>query len=123
MKTFRIFKWFVVGLITFLSDTILFLLLFKISHTAGFSNILSNLVALTLNYKLHHSWSFKSKNSHKNALPVYLIILLLNISLNTIIVINLLDLINNGFFAKFFSAILVAPLNYLQLKYFAFKSK
>lgn len=123
MKTLGLFKWFVVGLLTFLSDTILFLLLFKISHSASLSNILSNLFALTLNYKLHHSWSFKSKSSHKNALPVYLIILLLNISLNTLIVVNLLDLINNGFFAKFFSAILVAPLNYLQLKYLAFKSK
>lgn len=113
------FRWLIVGLVTYLVDTVIFLSLVGI-YGVFISNFVSASLALALNFSLHQIWSFKKTAPLKfTKVFKYLLQFLFTWIIATLIIYFCQSLIGE-FWAKTLSVALTAPIGYLLLKFWVF---
>ena len=118
-----IYRWAFVGVTTFLIDYLIFLFIFSSNDSVYIANFFSGLVSIFFNYMAHYFWSFKSRSNHSKSGIKYLINLILFWSLGTFL---LKFLILSGIEAKYAKLIpvpIIAPLSFISLRFFVFKSQ
>ena len=116
-------RWFIVGSVTFLIDTGLFLLAFSLTNIVIASNLFSGVIATLFNYLSHYHWSFASNREHKQSTLIYLAFFFIFLFLGTTLVATF---VNSGFepaFAKVGSALLTAPMSFFIMKFITFKGR
>jgi putative flippase GtrA len=116
-------RWALVGITTFTIDYLIFLFVFYINNSVYIANFCSGLISISFNYMAHYFWSFKSKSNHSKSGIKYLVDLVLFWTLGTLL---LKFLISSGVEAKYAKLIpvpIIAPLTFLSLKFFVFKSQ
>jgi putative flippase GtrA len=116
-------RWFIVGCLTFVIDTSVFLGLYHLTKWAVLSNILSGTLATIFNYVSHYHWSFVSNRAHRQSTFFYLVFFLAFLALNTSIVRILIKFGMNPLFSKVLTAAGLAPLSFLSMKFLTFRRK
>jgi putative flippase GtrA len=115
------YRWALVGSITFAIDYLFFLLAYSAYNTVYTANFFSGLISITFNYSAHYKWSFKSKTNHSKTGVKYLFNLILFWTLGTVLLKLLISAGIEAKYAKLIPIILIAPLSFLSLKFFVFK--
>jgi len=114
-------RWFIVGSVTFLIDTGLFLFVFSLTDIVIASNLFSGSIATLFNYLSHYHWSFASDREHKQSTLIYLTFFFLFLFLGTTLVTTL---VNSGLepaLAKVGSALITAPISFFIMKFITFR--
>ena len=117
-----IWRWGLVGVTTATIDYLIFVLLYSVISSVLVANFCAGLVSISFNYTSHYFWSFKSQFDHTKAGLKYLINLITFWSINTLL---LKALIIGGFdpkIAKLIPIPLIAPLSFISLRFFVFKT-
>jgi len=84
-------RWFIVGSVTFLIDTGLFLFVFSLTDIVIASNLFSGSIATLFNYLSHYHWSFASDREHKQSTLIYLTFFFIFLFLGTTLVTTLVN--------------------------------
>jgi putative flippase GtrA len=116
-------RWFIVGSVTFLIDTGLFLFVFSLTDIVIASNLFSGSIATLFNYLSHYHWSFASDREHKQSTVIYLVFFFIFTFLGTSIVVTL---VNSGLepaFAKVGTALIIAPISFFIMKFITFRRR
>ena len=114
-------RWFIVGSVTFLIDTGLFLFVFSLTDIVIASNLFSGSIATLFNYLSHYHWSFASDREHKQSTLIYLTFFFIFLFLGTTLVTTL---VNSGLepaLAKVGSALITAPISFFIMKFITFR--
>lgn len=114
-------KWGIVGFITTGFDYILFLAFYKNLDSVYISNLLSGVLATSMNYFAHHRWTFGSSRAHSSSGPRYFLSLAFWWFLSTFLIKFLIDSGIKPEIAKITPTFLLLPLNYLILNKVVFK--
>ena len=117
------YRWAFVGITTFLIDYLIFLSIFSSYGSVYIANFLSGLVSISFNYAAHYFWSFKSKSNYSKSGVKYLINLILFWSFGTFLVKSLISSGIESKYAKLMQVLIIAPLSFISLRFFVFKSK
>jgi len=116
-------RWAVVGVITFLIDYTIFLVLFGPTSSVFLANFISGTIATAFNYLTHHKWTFESEEDHSRSGIKYLLTLIfwwfVGTSLLKVLIVSGLD----PRLAKFIPPLIVTPFNYFVLNYLVFNRK
>lgn len=115
-------RWFIVGSATFVLDTGLFLLLFKITSIAALSNLISVSTATIFNYLAHYHWSFSSTRGHKQSTLIYLVSFFIFLFLGTTLVSFLIHSGIHPLPSKVGTAAIIAPMSFLLMKFVTFRT-
>ena len=116
-------RWVIVGITTAVIDYIVFISMYSAVNSVLIANFCAGLLSITFNYFAHYFWSFKSEANHLKSGIRYLF----NIVIIWVISTLLLNvLITEGIepkIAKLIPMLLIAPLNFLSLRFFVYKKK
>jgi putative flippase GtrA len=118
-----LFRWALVGVSTAIIDYVIFISLYSVITSVLVANFFAGLVSLSFNYSAHYFWSFKSHTDHTKSGLKYLINLITFWSISTLL---LKTLITSGLdpkIAKLMPILIIAPLSFISLKFFVFKSR
>jgi putative flippase GtrA len=115
-------RWALVGITTFTIDYLIFLFVFYINNSVYIANFCSGLISISFNYVAHYFWSFKSKSKHSKSGIKYLVDLVLFWTLGTLLLKFLISSDIEAKYAKLIPVPIIAPLTFLSLKFFVFKS-
>lgn len=108
----RVFRWVVTGTTTTLLDVAIFHVLFGAWDVLLAANAVSLSVSTTLNYLMHHAWSFRATRAHRGAAPRFLVSLGVYYVINSTLVAGFVALGVDATVAKVVSVPLQAPLNF-----------
>ena len=114
-------RWFIVGCLTVVIDTTLFLTLFQLTNKPIVSNLISGTIATTFNYVAHYHWSFSSDRKHTQSTVLYLTFFFIFLLLGTT---SIKFLISSGvppLFSKLGTAGAIAPVSFFLMKFVTFK--
>jgi len=114
-------RWFIVGSVTFLIDTSLFLLAFSLTDIVIASNLFSGAIATLFNYLSHYHWSFASDREHKQSTLIYLAFFFMFLLLGTTLVSTFVNAGLEPAFAKVGSALITAPISFFIMKFVTFR--
>jgi len=117
------FRWAVVGLSTTLIDYLIFISLYSWSRSVFFSNLISASVATSINYLLHHRWTFKSDLNYTKSGIRYLVNLIFWWFMSSSIIKYLIVLNVDAKIAKLAPLLIIVPVNYFVLNHLVFKRK
>jgi len=117
------FRWAVVGLSTTLIDYLIFISLYSWSRSVFFSNLISASVATSINYLLHHRWTFKSDLNYTKSGIRYLVNLIIWWFMSSSIIKYLIVLNVDAKIAKLAPLLIIVPVNYFVLNHLVFKRK
>jgi putative flippase GtrA len=114
-------RWATVGISTFIIDYSIFITLYGPIDSVFIANFIAAIFATSINYFLHHRWTFKSEQNHSRSTVKYLLTLLfwwfVGTSILKILIVSGLD----PRLAKFIPVVIVTPFNYFVLNYLVFK--
>jgi putative flippase GtrA len=116
-------RWGTVGLLTNVLDYFLFVNLYGPIKSVFLANLLSAMVATSINYFTHHRWTFKSEQNHSSSGVKYLFNLTVWWLVSTSIIKVLVVLGINPKIAKLVPLLIIVPVNYFVLNYVVFKRK
>ena len=116
-------RWAIVGVTTFIIDYSLFLLLYGPIESVFIANFFAASVATSLNYVMHHRWTFKSEEDHSRSTFKCLLTLIFWWFVGTSILKGLIVSGLDPRLAKFLPVIIVIPFNYFVLNYLVFKKR
>lgn len=116
-------RWAAVGMFTNGIDYFLFLLLYGSIRSVFIANLISALIATSINYFSHHRWTFRSDQTHSNSGTKYLINLIFWWFVSTSIIKGLVVLDVDPRIAKLVPFLVIVPVNYFVLNYIIFKKK
>ena len=116
-------RWAVVGLSTTLIDYFMFISLYSWSRSVFFSNLISASVATSINYFLHHRWTFKSDLNYAKSGIRYLVNLIFWWFISSSIIKSLIVLNVDAKIAKLAPLLVIVPVNYFVLNHLVFKRK
>ena len=116
-------RWAIVGLSTTLIDYFMFISLYSWSRSVFFSNLISASVATSINYFLHHRWTFKSDQQHATSGVKYLLNLIFWWIVSSSIIKMLVALGVDVKIAKLAPLVFIVPVNYFVLNRVVFKKK
>ena len=116
-------RWSAVGITTFTIDYILFLVLFDLSNSVFFANLISTTIATSINYYSHHKWTFRSEQNHSNSGLKYLVNLTFWWFISTTVIKTLVVFGIDPKLAKLAPLVLIVPINYFVLNKIVFKQK
>ncbi len=116
-------RWAAVGMFTNGIDYFLFLLLYGSIRSVFIANLISASIATSINYFSHHSWTFRSDQTHSNSGTKYLINLIFWWFVSTSIIKGLVVLDVDPRVAKLVPFLVIVPVNYFVLNYIVFKKK
>ena len=114
-------RWFIVGSVTFLIDTALFLLAFSLTDIVIASNLFSGAIATLFNYLSHYHWSFASDREHRKSTLIYLAFFFIFLFLGTTLVSTFVNAGLEPAFAKVGSALITAPISFFIMKFVTFR--
>ena len=117
-----IWRWGLVGVTTATTDYLIFIFLYPVVSSVLVANFCAGLASISFNYASHYFWSFKSRSDHTKTGLKYLINLITFWSINTLL---LKALLVSGFdpkIAKLIPIPLIAPLSFISLRFFVFKT-
>jgi len=118
---FQSFRWALVGVFTNSLDYVIFLLIFYRFNSILIANFISTLIATTLNYLIHHHWTFKTSQTLVRSGFKYFINLFSWWIISTILIKILLELDVDPRISKLVPLTLVIPINFFILKLYVFK--
>ena len=117
-----VFRWAFVGVFSTVTDYVLFLIFYKNFHSVIIANLLSSIIATSVNYSLHHRWTFDSNQPYSRTGPKYFASLAFWWIVSTILIEWLIRWGVNVEFSKLAPAIILLPLNYFILNKIVFKN-
>ena len=112
---YQSFRWAFVGIVTNSIDYLLFLLIFYRF------NFVSTLIATSLNYAIHHRWTFKTSQTLVKSGLKYFINLFLWWSVSTTMIKFLIEIGLDPRVSKLIPFVVIIPLNFFILKLYVFK--
>jgi putative flippase GtrA len=116
-------RWFIVGCMTVVIDTSLFLVIFHFTDRAVISNLISGTIATCFNYFSHYHWSFTSDREHVQSTILYLTFFFIFLFLGTSVIKFLIGEGVLPIIAKLGTAATIAPLSFFIMQFVTFKSK
>ncbi len=115
-------RWVLVGIVTTGIDYVVFLIIYKNLNTVFAANLLSSLVATTINYYSHHVWTFESSQRHWSTGPRYFLSLAFWWVSSTFLIKWLIDSGISVEIAKLAPTFILLPINFLVLSKLVFKN-
>jgi putative flippase GtrA len=116
-------RWIIVGTITFAIDYLIFIGIYSIFTSVFVANFLAGLFSITFNYLAHYFWSFKSQVDHSQSGSKYLINLVIFWGLATMLLKALITVGIDPMIAKFIPILIIAPFSFLTLQSIVFNKK
>ena len=116
------FRWALVGVFSTGTDYVLFLFFYKNFQSVLIANLFSSIIATSVNYFLHHRWTFDSNQHHSRTGPKYFASLAFWWIVSTVLIEWLIRWGINVEFAKLAPTIILLPLNYFVLNKIVFKN-
>ncbi len=116
-------RWMLVGFFTTATDYLIFVSLYGPIDSVVISNFISGFVATSINYYIHHHWTFKSEQDHSKSGARYLLNLIFWWVVSTLTIKALIVLEINPKIAKLLPILVIAPINYFVLNHIVFKKK
>lgn len=120
---YSMLRWVLVGVATTAIDFFVFITLYRRINSVFVVNLISSVVATSMNYFTHHQWTFKSNQNHSRSGVKYLANLTFWWLISTSIIKTLLLLGIDPKIAKLAPILLIAPINYFVLNNIVFKKK
>jgi len=120
---YSMLRWALVGVTTTAIDYFLFITLYEQSSSVFIANSISASIATSINYLIHHRWTFKSGQKHSRTGVKYILNLLFWWLMSTSIIKMLLIVGIDPRLAKLAPLALVVPINYFILNHLVFKDK
>ena len=118
---YSILRWVLVGVTTTVIDYIIFITLYGPINSVFIVNLISSAIATSLNYFIHHRWTFKSDQNHSRSGVKFLVNLTFWWLVSTSIIKALIVLNIDPKIAKLVPIIFIAPINYFVLNKIVFK--
>ena len=116
-------RWVVVGLVTTVTDYLIFISIYGPINSVVIANFISGFVSTSINYYTHHRWTFKSDQDHSRSGTRYLINLIFWWLVSTSAIKVLIVLEIDPKIAKLLPIVFIAPINYFVLNHIVFKKK
>jgi putative flippase GtrA len=116
-------RWGLVGLTTTAIDYLLFINLYSPINSVFIANLVSASVATSINYTIHHRWTFKSEQEHSKSGIKYLFILVFWWFVSTAIIKFMIILGIDVKVAKLVPFLLIVPINYFVLNNLVFRKR
>ena len=120
---YSMLRWVLVGVSTTVIDYLIFITLYGLINSVFVVNLISSVVATSINYFTHHRWTFKSDQNHSRSGVKYLVNLTFWWLISTSIIKALIVLSIDPKIAKLAPILLIAPINYFVLNKLVFKKK
>ena len=120
---YSMLRWGAVGILTTAVDYLLFVNLYGRINSVFIANLISSVVATSINYYTHHRWTFRSEQNHSRSGIKYLLTLTFWWLVSTSIIKTLVVLNIDPKIAKLAPLIVIVPINYFVLNYIVFKKK
>jgi len=114
-------RWAVVGIFTTVIDYLLFISLYGPINSVFFVNLISVSIATSLNYYIHHRWTFKSEQNHSQSGFKYILNLTFWWFASTSIIQSLILVNIDPRIAKLAPLVFIAPINYFVLNKLVFR--
>jgi len=118
---YSILRWVLVGVTTTVIDYIIFITLYGPINSVFIVNLISSAVATSLNYFIHHRWTFKSDQNHSRSGVKYVVNLAFWWLISTSVIKTLIVLSIDPRIAKLIPILFIAPINYFVLNKIVFK--
>jgi len=120
---YSMIRWGAVGLFTTAIDYLLFVNLYGPINSVFIANLISALIATSINYFTHHRWTFKTDQNHSKSGAKYLLNLIFWWLVSTSVIKVLVELDIDPKVAKLAPLVLIVPINYFVLNFIVFKRK
>jgi putative flippase GtrA len=118
-----LFRWLAVAFLTVLVDYLIFMSIYKHIQSVFASNLVSGIVATSINYSSHYRWTFTSKNSHVKAGFRYFLNWVIWWIVGSCAIKLLITFHVNTSIAKLLPIIIIAPASYLIMRKLIFHHK
>ena len=118
---YSILRWVLVGVTTTVIDYIIFITLYGPINSVFIVNLISSAIATSLNYFIHHRWTFKSDQNHSRSGVKYVVNLAFWWLISTSVIKTLIVLSIDPRIAKLIPILFIAPINYFVLNKIVFK--
>ena len=116
-------RWVLVGITTAVIDYTIFILMYSAVNSVLIANFCAGLLSITFNYFAHYFWSFKSEADHLKSGIRYLLNIIIIWVISTLLLKVLISAGIEPKIAKLIPMLLIAPLNFLSLRFFVYKKK
>ena len=116
-------RWVIVGITTAVIDYTIFILMYSVINSVLVANFCAGLLSITFNYFAHYFWSFKSEANHLKSGIRYLFNIVIIWVISTLLLKALISAGTEPKIAKLIPMLLIAPLNFLSLRFFVYKKK
>ena len=116
-------RWLIVGITTAVIDYIIFISMYPAVNSVLIANFCAGLLSITFNYFAHYFWSFKSEANHLKSGIRYLLNIIIIWVISTLLLKVLISIGIEPKIAKLIPMLLIAPLNFLSLRFFVYKKK
>jgi len=120
---YSMLRWGTVGILTTALDYLLFVNLYGPINSVFIANLISALIATSINYFTHHRWTFKTDQNHSKSGAKYLLNLIFWWLVSTSVIKVLVELDIDPKIAKLAPLVLIVPINYFVLNFIVFKRK
>jgi len=121
--SYSMLRWGTVGILTTALDYLLFVNLYGPINSVFIANLISALIATSINYFTHHRWTFKTDQNHSKSGAKYLLNLIFWWLVSTSVIKVLVELDIDPKVAKLAPLVLIVPINYFVLNFIVFKRK
>jgi putative flippase GtrA len=118
---YSILRWVLVGVTTTVIDYIIFITLYGPINSVFIVNLISSAIATSLNYFIHHRWTFKSDQNHSRSGVKYVVNLAFWWLISTSVIKTLIVLSIDPRIAKLIPILFIAPINYFVLNKIVFQ--
>ena len=116
-------RWVIVGITTAVIDYTIFISMYSAVNSVLIANFCAGLLSITFNYFAHYFWSFKSEANHLKSGIRYLFNIVVIWVISTLLLRALISAGIEPKIAKLIPMLLIAPLNFLSLRFFVYKKK
>ena len=114
-------RWLLVAGITFVSDLVIFIIIFAFTNLLLVSNMLSFMSSTLINYYFHKYWTFKKNYASKKLVIKYIFALFISFSLNNLFLYILSHYIDS-ILSKLLISVILMPVNFMLMSKFTFRS-
>ena len=116
----QIFRWALVGSMTFLIDYIFFMYLYLLTSSVLFANFISAIFSIVFNYLAHYQWSFRSQLGHSKSSVRYFISLSFFWVVNTTLLKILITSGVDARYAKLIPVLIISPFSFVLFNFLVF---
>ena len=117
----KIFRWFIVGCITFFIDYVTFLSFYALISSIAIANLVSSTISCAFNYLCHYRYTFKSDTGHFFSYTRYIVTVIFIYFINTMLIKIFIVFTVSPALSKIFAAAFQAPISYFILNFLVFR--